>query len=91
VKDRLVQSFTRPDGRERVLIVQRPDGAYSYRRQWRSSAIQDHPDSPILGPSDVTPEGWAPIGPYCGIYDTQETAEHQAFWAVPWFAAQSPH
>lgn len=91
MKDRLVQSFIRPDGCERVLIVQRPDGAYSYRRQWRSSAIQDHPDSPIFAPSEVTAEDWAPVGPYCGIYDSQETAEHQAFWEVAWFAAQPRH
>jgi hypothetical protein len=24
-----------PDGTERVLIMQRPDGAFTYRRQWR--------------------------------------------------------
>ena len=31
--DRLLSTFTGPDGDKRVLIVQRPDNTYSYRYQ----------------------------------------------------------
>jgi hypothetical protein len=31
--DRLLSTFTSPDGDKRILIVQRPDNAYSYRYQ----------------------------------------------------------
>jgi len=47
--DRLLVIFLHAAGLERVLVVQRGDGAYSYRRQWRADIRTDHPDSPSLG------------------------------------------
>jgi hypothetical protein len=77
--DQVVASFTSPDGQERVLIVQRPDNTYSYRHQ-RLSAT-----------NSVSPEDWRQPGPYCGIYDSQHTAEQEAFHRVPWLANRKPH
>jgi len=35
---RLVQILASPDGEHQVLIVRRPDGAYSYQQQWLGTA-----------------------------------------------------
>jgi hypothetical protein len=90
-QDRVVESFTSPDGQERVLIVQRPDKVYSYRRQWHSAKMNNNPDSPIFEAGAVAPGDWGPPGPYCGIYDSQHTAEQEAFHRVPWLANRRPH
>ena len=66
----VVQILASPDGEHQVLIVRRPDGAYSYQRQWLA-------DSP-------TGRAWGPPGPYAGIYDSAETALHEAFARVKW-------
>jgi len=89
--DRVVTSFTSLDGRERVLIVQRPDKAYSYRRQWLSATMNNHADSPIFEAGSVASGDWGPPGPYCGIYDSEHTAEQEAFHRVPWLANRKPH
>lgn len=90
-EDRVVESFTSPDGRERVLVVERSDKAYSYRRQWRLATSNNDPDSPIFGAVSGPPGEWGPPGPYCGIYDSQHTAEQEAFHKVSWLANRKPH
>jgi hypothetical protein len=77
--DRVVTSFTSPDGQERVLIVQRPDKAYSYCHQRLAEA------------GSATSGKWGRPGPYGGIYDSQHTAEQEAFHRVPWLANRKPH
>jgi len=84
-------TFTSPDGKERVLIVQRPDDLFSFRRQWLSAGMKHHPDSPILEAGSVMHGGWGPPGPYCGIYDSEHTAEQEAFGRVSWLATRRPH
>jgi len=66
----VLRATTSPDRDHRVLIVQRGDGSYSYRRQW----LVD------------TPEGkrWGAPGPDAGIYDSVETAEREAVARVCW-------
>jgi 8-oxo-dGTP pyrophosphatase MutT (NUDIX family) len=54
--DRLLSTFTSPDGDKRILIVQRPDNAYSYRYQCSDNEM---------------PGDWGPPGPCCGIYDSE--------------------
>ena len=68
-----------PDGAERVLILQRQDGAFTYRRQWRSETSQ---------PVSDDEENWSAPGPDCGIYDALDTAESEARQRVPWLKAQ---
>jgi hypothetical protein len=67
-----------PDGTERVLILKRPDGAFTYRRQWLSEKPR-----PVDGE-----EKWSQPGPDCGIYDAADTAETEARQRVPWLKAQ---
>ena len=70
--DRVLAILTSKASTERVLVVQRADGAYSFRRQWLSG-------------------DWGTPGPYCGIYDSQQTAEQEAFGRVPWLAHLRPN
>src|SRR5262249_11487028 len=77
------------DGRERVLISRRPDGTYTYRRQWLSVATpNDDPDSAIADASEGRDGAWGPPGPDCGIYDSADTAETEARQRVPWLRQQ---
>jgi hypothetical protein len=67
--DRLLKEFISADGLQRVWVVERKDGAFSYRRIWDdNSEVSGMP------------------GPYCGIYDSAETAEAEARSRVPWLA-----
>ena len=85
----IIKTFESPDGRERVLISRRPDGAYTYRRQWQSAALpNDHPDSPLAPTSEGLEGIWGPPGPDCGIYDSADTAETEAWRCVPWLRQQ---
>ena len=68
--DRVLKAITSSDGRHRVLIVQRADGAFSVRRHWLTEAPQE--------------EGWGQMGPYPGVYDSPETAESEAFARIQW-------
>jgi len=85
--DRVVQTFTSPDGNERILIVQRPDGRYSYRRQWLWGIITNHPDSPARDLNYERVGEWAPLGPYLGFYDCAETAKWEALGRIEWLSA----
>ena len=89
--DHLLTTFTSPDGKERVLIVQRPDTTYSYRRQWQSAPVNNDPDSPIFEPDSGASDQWGLPGPYCGIYDSEHTAEQEAFGRISWLASRRPH
>jgi hypothetical protein len=53
-----------PDGRCRVLIVQRPDGVFSYQFQFLEET--------------QTGAQWGAPGPCGGLYDSAETAEQEA-------------
>jgi hypothetical protein len=64
------------DGKERLLIVRRLDGAFTYRRQWRNLQA--------LCSEEASDNAWGPAGPDCGIYDSAETAETEARQRVPW-------
>jgi hypothetical protein len=80
-----VRTFNSFDGSERVLISRRPDGTYTYQRQWRSAMLPNsNPDSPIVDASEVRQEAWGPAGPDCGIYDSADTAESEARQRIPW-------
>jgi hypothetical protein len=89
-KDRVLKTIKSPDEKERVLIVQRPDGSFSYRRQWLHNAERTHPDSPPGQVYEMDGE-WGPPGPYCGIYDSTETAENEACSRVPWLKPKTVH
>jgi hypothetical protein len=67
--DHLIKEVISADGLQRVWIVEREDGAFSYRR------IRDD-NSEVAGVP----------GPYCGIYDSAETAEAEARSRVSWMA-----
>lgn len=82
-----VKTLESVDHRERVLISRRPDGTYTYQRQWPSASLpNDDPDSPIILAGEKLEGEWGPPGPDCGIYDTAETAENEARGLVPWLA-----
>ena len=80
----MVRTFESSDARERVVISRRPDGTYTYRRQWLSVARPTDPDSPIINTNNDPKEAWGPLGPDCGIYDSADTAESEARHRVPW-------
>ena len=69
MKAQILKSFFSPDGKHRVLIIKRADGAYSYRRQ------------SVIG-SDTGGE-WGEPGPDLGLYDSAETAEQEALAKMP--------
>lgn len=68
--ERVLKTITSPDGKHRVLVIRKGDGNYSYRRQW----LVDAPDGPQ----------WGAPGPYCGIYESAETAEREAIARIDW-------
>jgi hypothetical protein len=87
--DTILKTLTSPDGRERVLIVRRTDGAFAYRMQFREDLRfknwGDHP-----WPDGFDREfGWNPPGPCCGIYDSAETAGWEALCRVEWVSGES--
>lgn len=91
----LIKTFESPDGKERVLILRRSDGCYTFRRQWRSTASRSmNVDEQVRGDriavdADAEIEhGWGPPGPDCGIYDTTDSAETEAHERVPWLKRQ---
>jgi hypothetical protein len=59
----MVKTFESFDGRERVSISRRPDGTYTYQRQWRSVALPNNvPDSPVTNASSEQKEARGPPG-----------------------------
>lgn len=71
--------FESPNGDERVLILQRQDDAFTYRRQWRSQTSQ------ALGGDEGI---WSALGPDCGIYNALDTGKKEARQRVPWLKDQ---
>lgn len=68
--ERALKVIASPDGEQRVLIVQRDDGACTYRRQWLIASAPDRI--------------WGNTGPDLGIYDSADTAEREALARVEW-------
>ena len=68
--ERILVTIVSPNGKARVQIVHRADGAYTYRQQHVTT----------------TPSGldWGLAGPDAGIYDSAETAEREARSRVWW-------
>jgi hypothetical protein len=87
VADRVLNIFASPDGQKRVLIVQRPDGAFSFCTQGRTDPkFRGWGDSPWPRGYERE-EGWEPPGIYCGIYDSAQTAEWEALCKVEWLSS----
>jgi hypothetical protein len=86
VADLVLETFTSPDGKERVLIVQRLDGAFSFLKQGRTDPkYRGWGDGPW--PRGFEREdGWEPPGDYSGIYDTAQTAVWEALCRVEWLS-----
>jgi hypothetical protein len=86
MRDLVRKTATSPDGRERLVIVQRPGGRFSFCKQFRKGESRNDPHS-FVGDwtaDDEAEPGWTPPGPYVGIYDSAETAERQATGHVRW-------
>jgi hypothetical protein len=71
--ERVLKILTGLEGEHRVLIVQRADGAYSYRQQSLTELASERL--------------WGALGPHAGIYDSAETAEREALARVKWLQA----
>jgi hypothetical protein len=85
VTETVVSFLTSPQGDERVRIVHRPDGTYTYRRQWADRHRSNDPDAPIASAQQrAVACNWGEMGPACGIYDSAFTAENEARLRVPW-------
>jgi len=74
-KGMFIKTLESPDGDERVLILQRTDGCYTFRTQRRSTASRV---------ANANEEGWGPPSLDYGIYDSADTAETEARQRVPW-------
>jgi hypothetical protein len=76
VTERILKTFTRPDGRRRVVILRRADGCFGFREDRRFT----------------TPSGskWGPLIRYSTICDSAETAEREARAAVDWLNRVRP-
>jgi hypothetical protein len=71
--DNHIKTLHVPNVKERVIIIRRDDGAYTYIKQWW----------------DEDGNSWGPPGPSCGIYDSVETAEAEARQKVDWLKGWS--
>jgi hypothetical protein len=85
--DRIVEMIESLDAQQRVLIVQRPDGWYSFRRQWRAGDNYKGPGTFVWDDGYEEEPGWGPRGPYVGVYDSAETAKWEALGKVDWLAS----
>ncbi len=90
--DRIVEIIENSDGRERIFVVQRLDGCYSFRLQAKKNSNYSGPGH-FVWPDGYPEElGWWPPGPYVGIYDSPETAKWEALGKVDWVASTiRPH
>jgi len=61
MNDRVVETIDSPDGRERIVILQRPGGLYSFRKQLR-----------VCGDDPADDAGWGSPGPYAPAPQTGE-------------------
>ena len=69
--ERIIGSFERPDGRERIVVVRRSDGLTTYRKQSKEAGS----------------DAWGVAGPDCGLYDGEDSAIAEAEARVWWLAA----
>ena len=88
--DRVLEAIESPAGDQRLLIVCRPDGRYSYRMQSRVSATYSGPGVHAWPDGYVAEAGWNPPGPYLGVFDSAHTARWEALGKVEWLAATRP-
>ena len=85
--DQIIETLERSEGGERVYIVRRADGRYSYRRQRPKDKSYSGSGEWVWPDGFVQEAGWWPPGPYLGIYDSAETAKWEALCKVEWLAA----
>jgi len=71
--ERIEKILERPNGSERVVIVRRADGNFTYRKQWMKVS-----DGEMI---------WSP-GLDVGIYDSPDTAEQEARLQTEWLRAE---
>jgi hypothetical protein len=76
---KVLKILERSDGCERVLLVIRNDGNYTFQRQWWSGAFESGRDL-----SDGKLNTWSAPGPDCGIYESIEGAEQEARLRIDW-------
>jgi hypothetical protein len=77
---KILKILDRPGGCERVLLVIRNDGNYTFQRQWLSGPS----DSGNRDLSDGKLNTWGAPGPDCGIYESIEGAEQEARLRIDW-------
>ena len=87
--DQILETIERLDGRERVYIVLRADGRYSFRRQWPEDASYRGPGKHVWPDGFSHEAGWWPPSDHLGIYDSAETAKWEALCKVEWLASAS--
>ena len=85
--DRIVETIENPNGQQRVIVVQRTDGRYSFRSQTRVDENYTGPGVVVWADGFVEEAGWSPPGPYLGVYDSAETAKWEALGKVDWLAS----
>ena len=85
--DQIIETIERSDGRERVYIVRRADGRYSYRRQWPEDKRYGGPGTQAWPDGFLNEAGWWPPSVHLGIYDSAETAKWEALCKVEWLAS----
>jgi hypothetical protein len=64
-----IKILLRRDGQQRVVVIRRADGLYTFRYQWAAPNV----NAP-----------WGPMGPDCGVYDSVDTAETEAMLRTDW-------
>ncbi len=84
--DRIIEMIERPDAQQRLYIVQRPDGRFSFRKQWRSDPSYTGSGKFVWRDGYKEEPGWDPPGPYVGLYDSVETAKWETLGKVEWLA-----
>ena len=84
--DRVVEMMGSPDGQQRILVVQRQDGHYSFRKQWRSNKGGNDAGARAWSEGYEAAAGWGPPGPYLGVYDLPQAAKWEALGRVDWMA-----
>jgi hypothetical protein len=88
--DLILETIESPDGQVRIVIVRRADGRYSYRACSKFGE-GEHRKGDWVWPEGYAEEpGWGPPGPYCGIYDSAQTAKWEALGNVDWIADAQP-
>jgi len=71
-----------PAGKRRVLIVQRPDGLFSYEEEELISVY----DAELAERLQDYQTVWCPVGHGLTLCESQEVAEREARGAVAWLA-----